>query len=137
MSKSSIEKTVEINATPKNLWRAFTDPVLTRQMGGEYVTDWKVGSSFSWKSIDGNIYSNGTITQIEPESILQHNLFNLDDTTSILSVITYMFKDNGTTTTLYAREDLPVELTEEDFENASEGWDFALQTLKQMAESLK
>jgi len=136
MNKSSIEKTIEINTTPKKLWRAFTDPGITRQMGGEYVTDWKVGSSFSWKSTDGNIYSNGAIIQLVPESILQHSLFNLDDKTRILSVITYQLKDNGGSTTLYAREDLPIEMTDEEFENASEGWDFALNTLKETAESM-
>ena len=137
MNKSSIEKIIEINTTPKKLWRAFTDPAITRQMGGEYVTDWQVGSSFSWKSIDGNIYSNGIITQLIPEKILQQNLFNTDDEARILSVITYEFKDNGGSTTLFAREDLPIEMTADEFKNASEGWDFALNTLKETAEGLE
>ena len=137
MDKSFVEKIIEINTTPKNLWRVFTDPLITRQMGGEYVTDWKVGSSFSWKATDGNIYTNGTILQLEPEKVLQHNLFNLDDKTKILSVITYKFKDNNGSTTLYAREDLTFEMTDIEYKEASEGWDFALNIVKEKAENLQ
>jgi hypothetical protein len=46
MPKLFVEKSIEINAPASKVWRIFTDPVLTRQMGGEYVSDWKAGSSF-------------------------------------------------------------------------------------------
>ena len=58
MPNNLIEKSVEINAPVSKVWRVFTDPVLTRQMGGEYVSEWEVGSSFSWKSLDGQILTN-------------------------------------------------------------------------------
>ena len=136
MNKTVIEKTVEIKATAKNLWRAFTDPVITRQMGGEYITDWKPGSPIGWKGIDGNIYSNGVILQLEPEKIIQHSLFNLDDPNDILSVITYQLDEAGGHTSLYAREELSTEMPEEEYKNASEGWDYALRVLKEKAEDL-
>ena len=136
MDKSFIEKTIEINATPKILWRAFTDPLITRQMGGEYITDWKVGNSLSWKGMDGNIYTNGIILQIEPAKILQHNLFNPDEAEKILSVITYRLDDNKGSTTLFAKEELTVEMTDEEFEQASESWGFALKLVKDKAENL-
>jgi len=46
MSKFFIEDSIEISAPVSKVRRVFTDPVLTRQMGGEYVSDWKVGSPF-------------------------------------------------------------------------------------------
>ena len=86
MSKLSIEKSVEINAPISQVWRVFTDPVLTRQMGGEYVSDWEVGSSLRWKGLDGKILTNGTIMKLKPEKLLQHTLLN--SVGSIGSVIT-------------------------------------------------
>lgn len=49
MNYSIVEKTIVINATPENVWRVFTDPSITQQMGGEYMSDWKVGSTLGWK----------------------------------------------------------------------------------------
>jgi hypothetical protein len=37
------EKSVSINAPAAKIWRVFTDPAPSRRIGGEYVTDWKVG----------------------------------------------------------------------------------------------
>ena len=135
MNKSFIEKTIEINVTPAKLWRVFTDPAITRQMGGEYVTDWQIGSSFSWKGNDGNIYTNGAILQLEPERILQHNLFNPGEETNVLSVITYQMEKKDAVTVLNAREDYSFELTAKEYEDASAGWDFALAILKETAEN--
>ena len=76
MSKYFIEKTIEINAPVSKVWRVFTDPALTTHLGGEYVSDWKVGSSFGWKGADGKMVTNGTIMKIMPEKLLQHNILN-------------------------------------------------------------
>ena len=137
MDRKFIEKAIEINTTPKKLWRTITDPAVTREMGGEYISDWQIGSSLSWKGTDGHIYTNGTILQLEPEMILQHSLFNLDEKEKILSVITYKFDDNKESTTLHAREDYSISLTDKEYEEASGGWDFALKVVKQTAENLK
>ena len=79
MSKLFVEKSIEINAPASKVWQVFTDPAITRQIGGEYVSDWKVGSSFGWKGLDGKMVTNGTILKIEPEKLLQHNLLTLLD----------------------------------------------------------
>ena len=74
MTKKTIEKTITINATAANVWRVFTDPVVTKQMGGRYKTDWKVGSAFGWEGNDGELYSHGKILQIQKNKLLQHNI---------------------------------------------------------------
>jgi uncharacterized protein YndB with AHSA1/START domain len=135
MKKSFVEKTIEIKTTPEILWQVFTDPSITRQMGGEYLTDWKVGSSLNWKGTDGNIYTNGVILELEPGKVFKHNLFNQDEETNILSELTYKLEENNGSTTLYAREDYNIEMTEKEYEEASEGWTFALNVLKETAES--
>ncbi|HLA54385.1 MAG TPA: SRPBCC family protein [Flavitalea sp.] len=137
MDKPVVEKSIEINASIEKVWRVFTDPVLTRHMGGEYLSDWKVGSSFQWKGKDGNLYTNGIILQIQPTKILKHNLFDLNDKEKLLSVITYEFSENAEKTVLTSKEVLNYELTKEQLQDASDGWDFALKAVKDTAESIE
>ena len=136
MPTNSVEKSIQIGAPVSKVWRVFTDPALTRQMGGEYLTAWKVGSSFRWKGPDGQLLTNGSILKIESEKILQHNLFSTDAASSeaILSVITYEFHEQDGLTTLLAREDFARSITDEEFDSAIEGWDAALQSVKEIAE---
>lgn len=126
-----LEKSILIYATPANVWQVFTNPEVTRKMGGEYVSDWKVGSSFGWKGLDGNMYTRGVILQITPNKLLQHHLFNPDEGRSILSTITYELQDKNGSTLLLAKED-PVE----SYADASAGWDAALQAVKDLAEAI-
>ena len=135
MNKSFIEKTIDIQAPAGKVWRVFTDPLASRQMGGEYVSDWKTGSSFGWKGSNGNMYTNGIILQIETGRFLQHNLFGPDNKT-VISVITYQLSENNTFTSLRAREDLFYGMTDNEYEEASQGWAFALNAVKEIAASL-
>jgi uncharacterized protein YndB with AHSA1/START domain len=136
MSNKSVETSIEINAPLSKVWRMFTDPVLTRQMGGEYLSDWKVGSSFSWKGIDGEVLTHGTILKIEPERLLQHDLINPDApaSESILSVITYEFREQNGCTMILSREDFSHPINDEEYSAAMEGWDAALRSVKEIAE---
>ena len=134
MSKFFIEKSIEINALVSKVWRVFTDPVLTRQMGGEYVSDGKVGSSFGWRTLDGNIVTNGTIMKIMPEELLQHALLNSVGSTN--SIITYEFSEKNGITTVLAREDFTNPIPADEYAEAADGWDTALGTLKDIAESI-
>src|SRR5215211_651359 len=121
MSKSLIEKSIEINAPAAKVWRVFTDPALTRQMGGEYVSDWKVGSALRWKGADGNVLTNGAIMKIEPEKLLQHTLSNSVGSTG--SVITYEFDEQNGVTTIHAREDFTNPIPDKAYQDAAEGWE--------------
>ena len=136
MPHNFIEKSIEIYAPVSKVWRVFTDPVLTRQMGGEYVSEWKVGSSFSWKGLDGQMLTSGSILNIEPEKILQHKLLSIDETSpeSIISVITYKFDEENGRTTILAREEFTNPASDEEYAGAIEGWEAALQSVKEIAE---
>ena len=132
MSNLFVEKSIEINAPVSKVWQVFTNPAMTRQMGGEYVSDWKVGSGFGWKGPDGKMLTNGTILQIEPEKRLKHNLLNPNST--VISEITYELREENGRTVLYAREDFTHPVTEEEYSDAMDGWDVALAALKDVAE---
>ncbi|MFX1703606.1 SRPBCC domain-containing protein [Chitinophaga sp. CC14] len=136
MDKPVIKKTIDINASTKKVWSVFTDPTITKQMGGEYVSDWKVGSSFGWKGKDSSIYTNGKIIELEPGKLLKHSLLDLKDKDRLLSVITYEFIKNGDSTILSATEEINYEITDYLFKEANEGWDAALQLVKYVAEKL-
>jgi uncharacterized protein YndB with AHSA1/START domain len=135
MSKFFIEKSIEINAPVSTVWRVFNDPLLTRQMGGEYVSDWNVGSSFGWKGLDGKRMTNGTIMKIELGRLLQHTL--LDSIGSTNSVITYEFDEKNGKTTLHAREDFTNPISDPEYEDAVDGWNAALRAVKETAERTK
>jgi uncharacterized protein YndB with AHSA1/START domain len=132
MSNQFVESSIEINAPVSKVWRVFTDPILTREMGGEYVSDWKVGSSFGWQGPDGQMLTNGSIVNIEPEKLLQHNLFGPDG--SALSVITYEFSGQNGHTTIRAREDFSHPVDDEAYFDAIAGWEAALHAVKEIAE---
>ncbi|MEI3799204.1 MULTISPECIES: SRPBCC family protein [unclassified Chitinophaga] len=136
MDKPVIKKTIDINASTKKVWSVFTDPTITKQMGGEYVSDWKVGSSFGWKGKESSVYTNGKIIELEPGKLLKHSLFDLKDKDRLLSVITYEFIKNGDSTILSATEEINYEITDYLFKEANEGWDAALQLVKYVAEKL-
>jgi uncharacterized protein YndB with AHSA1/START domain len=136
MKKRIIEKVIEINATPEKVWRVFTDPAITRQMGGEYETDWKGGSAFSWKGKDGKLLTHGTILEISPAKLLKHNLFDSEARNKITSVITYQFLNKNGMTTLLAKEELNYDLTDAQYQEISEGWNSALAAVKETAEKL-
>jgi uncharacterized protein YndB with AHSA1/START domain len=134
MSNPVIEKAITIKASKEKVWAVFTNPRVTRKMGGEYATDWNIGSSLGWKDLDGQMYTNGTILELETEQLIKHNLFDLNDKDKLLSEITYRFDNKEGNTILSAREEINYEMTEDELEEAEEGWDLALQSIKEIAE---
>jgi len=140
MAESVVERSVKINAAPADVWRVFTDPAVSKQMGGEYVTNWQVGSSFSWQGLDGTRLTRGIILQIEAEKLLQHNLFAVDDPggeegAPVISVITYKLHPVDTQTILIGREEFVLPLDEQAHADAMEGWEIALKSVKDLAEN--
>jgi uncharacterized protein YndB with AHSA1/START domain len=131
-----IEKSIDIRTPASRVWQVFTDPTVTRHLGGEYVSDWKVSSSFGWKGLNGTMLTHGTILQIQPEKILQHHLFE-PDRSSVISSITYTFQEKAGHTTLLAQEEFVKPLTETVYAEASEGWDVALQAIKEVTENIE
>lgn len=104
MTKSTIEKSITINAPVETVWRVFTDPVITAQMGGKYVTDWKIGSDFGWMGNDGVVYTRGALLDLKEHELIEHDLFDAEDTGEVTSVITYRFTKQGDKTILSGTE---------------------------------
>jgi uncharacterized protein YndB with AHSA1/START domain len=50
MNKPEFVYTTYIRTTPEHLWQALTEPAFThRYWGTEFETDWKPGSTMTWK----------------------------------------------------------------------------------------
>lgn len=135
MENTIIERSIEINAPVEKVWSVFTDAEVTREIGGEYVTDWKVGSSFGWKGLDGNMYTQGNLLEFETNKLLKHNLTKPGEET-VASIITYELVPSSDNTILNAREELTYSMDEEEMNGALEGWDFALMSVKDAAENI-
>jgi uncharacterized protein YndB with AHSA1/START domain len=136
--KQILETRIDINAPAAQVWRVFVEPALTRQMGGEYVTDWTVGAPFGWQSLDGQMLTSGTVLAVEPEQRLQHSLFAsipaLGETPAIASVITYELHAASGHTMLSAREEFAAPISDDAYADALAGWQAALGAVKVVAE---
>ena len=57
-----------VRATPETLWRALTDPEMTRGYfyGCAVQSEFKPGSTVVWKAPDGNVMSDGTVVEAVP-----------------------------------------------------------------------
>lgn len=134
MPQLSIERSMNIHATPARVWSAFTEPEYTHKFGGEFVTDWNVGSPFGWKGLDGKTHTHGQLVKIDPGKILQYNLFRPGGSSQIFSTITYELHEDGEYTTLLAREDFTSMIGEQQFTLAGAAWYEALARVKEIAE---
>ncbi|MBN8857059.1 MAG: SRPBCC domain-containing protein [Sphingobacteriales bacterium] len=135
MENKIIETAIEINAPLNKVWSVFTDPEITKQMGGYYDTDWKIGHSFGFKKADGNILTNGTLLDFQPERLIRHSLFE-PNTETIMAVLTYEFLEKDGVTLLMGKEELTHPLDKATFDDASAGWVSALDSVKRIAEAL-
>lgn len=131
-----IEQSVHINASPEKVWRVFIEPEVTRQMGGEYVSDWKTDSFIGWKGKNGALYTHGKILDIRPEELLKHQLFDGKEAKTVLSVITYTFENNEGNTVLRGTEELSKPLDESERQGVLSAWESALNAVKRIAETL-
>ncbi|MBO9595564.1 MAG: SRPBCC domain-containing protein [Niabella sp.] len=135
MEQTTIERSVIIHAPVQQVWRVFTDPAVTREMGGYYETDWKPGSAFAFLDTAGRKLTRGVLLAYEPQQLIRHNLLEPDNET-IQSVITYTFREEGGRTVLTGREVMTHPPDPAAFEDAAAGWEFALKAVKDLAEKL-
>lgn len=70
-----------IRTTPEALWRALTDPQMTRQywFGALSRSDWGKGSRWTSESEDGELYLEGEILEIDPGHRLVHSFHVVHD----------------------------------------------------------
>src|SRR5215813_9999710 len=79
MSITASTSTV-INASPAKVWEALVTPAMIKEylFGTEVTSDWKVGSTVTYKGVwDGKPYQdNGKILEIEPQKVFKSTYYS-------------------------------------------------------------
>jgi uncharacterized protein YndB with AHSA1/START domain len=134
--RPEIIKSIDIDAVAAQVWSVFSDPAVSRQIGGYYDTDWGKASPISWHGLDGKLHTKGIILQCVAPRLLQYQLLDSQDANKILSTIIYVFTEDQGKTLLIAREELHYEISQQALADAGAGWDAALLAVKNIAEKL-
>lgn len=137
---------IEINASPDQVWDAITNPEMTRKFMYNCVpiTDWKIGSEILWRgSEDGVDYVKGYIKKYNPKKTLAFSVFdpngNYEDIPDNYLVSEYNLvpENEGTRIDITQGDYAVVAEGEKRFGEAHAGWDFALTELKKILEGNK
>jgi uncharacterized protein YndB with AHSA1/START domain len=132
-----VDKAYQIYAPASKIWKFFTVPFFSRKMGGQYLTDWKEGSPLSWRNLEGEIVTNGTILKIIPEKLLKHTILDTQDPkrVSVTAILTYEFYEKEGITTIFTIEEFTHPISEKEYNDAKAGWDAALLFIKELVET--
>lgn len=139
MSAQTVTASVEISASPAQVWNALTDPELIRQyfFGTEVETDWQPGSPITWSGeYDGKTYRDkGEIVDVVPEErlVVTHYspLSGEEDRPENYHRVTYRLQDEGDKTRVTLEQDNAPEQSVEEF---TANWETVLGNLKELVE---
>lgn len=131
-----IQHFINIDAPAGHVWAVFTNPELTRKLGGEYITEWKQGSDFGWRDLEGNMLTTGMIVAIIPAKLLKIQLVDPLNKDRLISTITYELNEYSGSTRLSAVEVIHYAVTDEEYAEANEGWKEALFAVADIAEKI-
>jgi uncharacterized protein YndB with AHSA1/START domain len=130
----------EIDAPPKKVWTALTDPAEIEKymFGSHVVTDWKPGSSIIWKGeYEGKKYEDkGEVLEVEPERRLKLTHFSplsgQEDVPENYHTLVYELESDGSTTRVALTQD--GNPTEEAAKHSQANWQKMLSGLKEVVE---
>lgn len=130
------EVVIFIRATPKDIWRAMTDPILTRDYyyGTAIVSDWTPGARWTSEAND-ELYLEGEIVEIdEPHRLVQtfHVAIEKPAANDPPSTVTWEITPMGDSSRLKLVHDGMGAATREYVED---GWELILSSLKTLLET--
>lgn len=102
-----IQNEITINGTPENVWKALTDPQITKQymFGCEVMCAWNIGDPILWKgAADGVVYVKGKLVAFDPPKKFSFTVFDpmasYPDIPDNYLTATYTLEQQGQTTLL-------------------------------------
>ncbi len=114
-SPTLVERSVSIEASPADIWRAIVDPELgLRWMGKRVVCSWEVGSPVTLTETPlGPDYSErNTLLAFEPSRLLRYDhwspLWRVPDVPGNRAVVTLQVEPDGDQARVLFRQELPV-----------------------------
>ena len=140
-----VKRSITIHAPTSKVWEALTKPELVKlyMFGCDVVCNWQPGSEILFKAQVKDkevVFVKGHIVRIEPGRLLEYTCFGpdsgLEDIPANYSKVTYtLFPTGGGTLVSVSQGDFALlGEGEKRFEDASKGWDYALDGLKNVAE---
>ena len=132
--------TIKIDAPVSKVWDALTKPELIKQymFGTEVTTDWRVGSSITFKGMwEGKAYEDkGKIVAVEQGKRLVSTywsaLSGLPDVPESYQTVSYELAADGNGTRLTLTQDN--NNTQEDANHAEQNWKMVLDGIKGLVE---
>ncbi len=132
---------ITVNASPAKVWEALINPDMIKQylFGTEAVSDWKVGSSITYKGVwEGKHYEDkGMVLEVIPEKLLVStywsNMSGVPDIPENYKKVTYALtpaEGGGTTLTIIQDNNT----TEESKAHSEGNWRMVLEGLKKVVE---
>ena len=140
-NKFVAKSTTTINAPASKVWEALTKPDLIKRylFGTEVTTDWKVGSSITYKGEwEGKAYEDkGKIIKFDPERSLVSThwspLSGVPDLPENYHTVTYQLSEKDRKTEVTIMQDNNA--TEEEKAHSEQNWSTVLDGLKKLLES--
>jgi uncharacterized protein YndB with AHSA1/START domain len=130
------ELTIQIEATPEDVWRAITDPELTRgyYYGTEIISTWQPGEP--WKSVSGDeLYLVGDLLEVEPaRRLVQSFRVAIEEPAASdpPSTVTWQLASDGNGTRLTLTHEGLAPAT---YEYTEGGWEHILGGMKNLLET--
>ena len=133
-------KSIVIKATPARVWEALTDPAQVKQVmwGSEVESDWKQGSSLTYRGVwEGKPFEDkGTILEIDPPRLLRTNYYSplsgKPDVPENYAEVTYALVVEAGGTKLTVTQTNITDAAARDHSEAN--WGAALEAMKEMIE---
>jgi uncharacterized protein YndB with AHSA1/START domain len=141
MTQTFISKsTVSINSPVSKVWQALTDPAMIKQylFGTEAVSDWKAGSSITYKGVwEGKSYEDkGKVLEVIPEKLLVTSYWSSmtgdADIPENYKKVTYELESKGDQTVLTIQNDNNA--SQADSDHSAQNWNVVLDGLKKLLE---
>ena len=132
---------IVINASAPRVWDALTKPALIKQylFGTDVTTDWKVGSSITYKGTwEGKPYEDkGKVVQIEPPRLLVCTYWSAfsgqPDIAENYATVRYELSAEGGGTRLSITQDNNP--SQESADHSAQNWNTVLEAMKKLLES--
>ncbi len=143
MSSYLVRKSINIKASPSQVWDALTDPEKTKQyfFHCRVLSDWQPGSAITFKGkmfFFINITLSGKIVEIQPGRLLKYTLQNGKDkgNTANHSTVTIIINQHDDETILSVTDDVSdADGADKRLKRSEKGWDKIMSGLKKLVEA--
>jgi uncharacterized protein YndB with AHSA1/START domain len=142
MEKNLIaQASTDIDASPKEVWKALLDPEAIRQymFGARVDSDWREGSPIVWRGEwKGKAYEDkGVVLRVRPEQKLEYSHFSplsgMRDEPENYHTVTIELAPRGNGTRVALAQDK--NRTEEARDHSQKNWEMMLEGLKKVVET--